>query len=322
MKTQKLRNTTKACCIFDYSTVEEAAKMIDQQLITIENYGDFYIRSDGSYNQLHDLDYGDRKLMKCKKCRALILRQHSRCPCYYDGYPMDSIIYYSVDSRAEALEINEKYNGFYFEYKYLVKSKNMWIDCTDGKWIWSKDEAKRQKMVDDVVEAARSLAKYLHCGQTDKAGKDYFSGHLCHVAEQGGHWTEKVVGYLHDAAEDTPYLYCVRSTRYSVEQVMQMLQEKCDNQLCDEDAKEIQEALNLMNCNNAPSRKEYIKRLSQNNLASCVKMKDLRHNMDISRIENPTEKDYERVKRYQREYEEVYKAYCKVIDDRKSRFEW
>ena len=313
MKTKKLRGTTNACCIFDYSTVKEAAKMIDKQLITIEDYGDIYVRSDGSYNQLHDLDYGDRKLMKCKKCGALILRQHSRCPCYYDGYPMDTIIYYSVGSRAKALEINEKYNGFDFEYKYLEKSMNMWIDCTDGKWKWSKDEAKRKKMIEDIVEAARTLAKELHCGQTDKAGKDYFSGHLCHVAEKGLHWTCKVSGYLHDAAEDTPY---------SVEQVMQMLQEKCDHQLRGVEEKEIREALNLMNCKTAPSREEYISQISQNNLAACVKMDDLQHNMDISRIENPTKKDYERVKRYQREYDEIYKAYCKVIDDRISRFEW
>jgi hypothetical protein len=309
MNTKEIKAKTKVCCIFDCPSVDEAANkmLIDNQLKTVVDYDCFHIRADGSWNMLHDLDYGDRQLMKCKNCGALLLRQYSYCPCYFDGYPMKSIIYYSVDSSAEALEINEKYSGFDFEYKYLEKSENMWIDCTDGKWRWSKDEAKRKKMIEDVLEAARTLAKELHRGQTDKAGKDYFSEHLRHVAEHGVYWTVKVTGYLHDAAEDTPY---------SVEQVMQMLQEKCNNQLCSEDAKEIQEALNLMNCKMASSRKEYIARISKNNLAACVKMDDLKHNMDISRIENPTEKDFERVKRYKKEYDSIYKAYSKAIDER------
>ena len=35
----------------------------------------------------------------------------------------------------------------------------------------------------------------------------------------------------------------------------------------------------------------------------CFSLNDLRHNMDISRLPNSTEKDYVRLERYQEEYE-------------------
>ncbi len=54
------------------------------------------------------------------------------------------------------------------------------------------------------VKSSATLAKRLHQGQVDKAGVDYFEGHLCMVAAMGTTWQEQVVGYLHDASEDTP----------------------------------------------------------------------------------------------------------------------
>ena len=55
-----------------------------------------------------------------------------------------------------------------------------------------------------IAEAAARLARKLHTGQKDKAGQDYFDGHLSTVATLGNDWKEQTVGYLHDAAEDTP----------------------------------------------------------------------------------------------------------------------
>jgi len=151
-------------------------------------------------------------------------------------------------------------------------------------------------MRDTIIKAARELAKELHQGQTDKAGKDYFAEHLCHVADMGRCPMEKIVGYLHDAAEDT---------FYSVEQVMQMLRERCGDCLKDEHAQLISEALHALNSKIAATREEYINRVSENELAAEVKLNDLRHNIEISRIENPTEKDFERVERYKREFRKI-----------------
>ncbi len=56
----------------------------------------------------------------------------------------------------------------------------------------------------NIIQCAAELACELHKGQVDKAGVDYFTGHLTTVAQMGSTWQEQVIGYLHDASEDTP----------------------------------------------------------------------------------------------------------------------
>ena len=65
---------------------------------------------------------------------------------------------------------------------------------------------------------------------------------------------------------------------------------------------EIEEALNVLNHNTALNRESYIQRFKGNELAIKVKLSDLRHNMDLSRIPSPTEKDYARLERYKSEF--------------------
>ena len=146
----------------------------------------------------------------------------------------------------------------------------------------------------DIVQCAAVLACELHKGQVDKAGVDYFTGHLTTVAKMGSTWKEQVFGYLHDASEDTPN---------SVEQVLNLLDEKLETPLSDTDREELAVALRLLNHHLVPDRETYIQRIKSNALAKAVKMHDLTHNMDLSRLPNPTQKDYERVKRYKKEYD-------------------
>lgn len=148
----------------------------------------------------------------------------------------------------------------------------------------------------NIVQAAANIAEELHRGQTDKAGVDYFESHLTAVGEAGSDWKEKVVGYLHDAAEDT---------ECSVVEVMLMLRDRSGELLKEEDAREIAIALELLNSRTASSREEYIARLERSKLACRVKLNDLSHNMDLSRIPNPTEKDRTRVERYAKESQQV-----------------
>ncbi|MDR1938641.1 MAG: phosphohydrolase [Tannerellaceae bacterium] len=149
---------------------------------------------------------------------------------------------------------------------------------------------------DDLVGEAAILAKELHRGQVDKAGVDYFEGHLTAVGNAGDGWKEKVVGYLHDVSEDTTH---------TVEEIIQILKERSKGLLKDDDAQDLATALNLLNSKTASSRAAYIARLKENHLATKVKLNDLRHNMDISRMAAPTEKDRERLKRYRKEYRQV-----------------
>lgn len=143
------------------------------------------------------------------------------------------------------------------------------------------------------IESAGKVAKRLHEGQKDKAGVDYFEGHLSFVASLGNTWQEKVVGYLHDASEDTPH---------SVEQVMVLLELEAKLQMPPNEKENIAQALKLLNHHLAEDRETYILSIRANPLARAVKMNDLRHNMDIQRLPNPTGKDFQRLEKYQREY--------------------
>ena len=145
-----------------------------------------------------------------------------------------------------------------------------------------------------IVQSAADIASQLHRGQKDKAGVDYFTGHLSAVAKMGNTWQEQVVGYLHDASEDTPN---------SVEEVLNLLDEKLESPLSEADREELATALRLLNHHLSPDRETYIQRIKSNALAMKVKLHDLTHNMDLSRIPNPTQKDYERVERYKSEYD-------------------
>ena len=153
---------------------------------------------------------------------------------------------------------------------------------------------------ENIVQCAAALACELHKGQVDKAGVDYFSGHLTSVAKMGSTWQEQVVGYLHDASEDTPY---------SVEEVLKLLDDKLRTPLSDTDRLELADALHLLNHHLAPNRETYIHRIKENALATAVKMHDLTHNMDLSRIPNPAKMDYERIERYKQEYDSLGELY-------------
>ena len=203
-----------------------------------------------------------------------------------------------------------------------------------------KEANQRREMYEDsmgykihTAYVAARLAKELHKGQVDKAGKDYFEEHLATVGGSGYDWKQKTVGFLHDVAEDTSY---------SVKDVIRFLQKglkawkarpkeqgwiddfsEIVNQYPHEhlhlpskdEWNEIEEALHLMNAKTAKTREEYINRFKDHFLAIKIKLNDLRHNMDISRLPNPTEKDYIRLERYQKEYEalmEMLREACEI----------
>ena len=189
----------------------------------------------------------------------------------------------------------------------------------------------------EIVYAAGLVAQKLHKGHVDKGGHDYFESHLLKVADAGFDWKEKVVGFLHDASEDCDV---------TVEDVMDLLNveiskvvdnpkehwyeeewwedwmEDIDKYPCetthvitDEERDEIKTALTLLNHHTAPSREEYISRISGNFLALKVKLNDLRNNMDITRIPDPTEKDYARIDRYKQEHETLIEALDNIVND-------
>ena len=187
-------------------------------------------------------------------------------------------------------------------------------------------KARIERLEDDIgymtkiVYATGLVAHKLHTGQTDKGGNDYFESHLLKVASRGFDWKEKVVGFLHDASEDCNMTVedVLRILDAEISKVVDNSEENwweewmedidvypcaVTHSITDEERNEIKTALNLLNHHTASSREEYIAHISENRLALRVKMHDLENNMDLTRISQPTTKDFARVERYRREYE-------------------
>ena len=134
----------------------------------------------------------------------------------------------------------------------------------------------------DKVKLAYAISLVAHKGQKDKVGVDYFN-HPLTVSSFLDEEDEKVVGLLHDVVEDT--LVTLDDLRLFF-------------------SDEIVEAINLLTHKEEDSYMDYLAKIKENKLAKAVKLADLRHNMDMSRFENPTLKDYERL---EKKYKPAYK---------------
>lgn len=128
-------------------------------------------------------------------------------------------------------------------------------------------------------ELAQSIAAAAHKGQVDKAGKPYIE-HPAHVAASVQGDAAKAVAWLHDVVEDTPLTFAD-------------LREKGV-------APEVIEALKLLTHDESVPYLEYVRSLKPNPLARAVKLADLRHNSDLSRLPRITEKDQRRARSTQR----------------------
>jgi len=134
----------------------------------------------------------------------------------------------------------------------------------------------------DKTNKAMKFMYEKHKNQFDKSGLPYIH-HPLHVAEEMDDEISTIVALLHDVIEDTD------ATWEDLEKL--------------DIPKEAIEAIHLMTHDNSISYQDYIERISTNPLARKVKMADLRHNMDPTRIPNMTETDMLRLEKYQRSYE-------------------
>ena len=129
----------------------------------------------------------------------------------------------------------------------------------------------------EYTKKAVIVAYRAHEGQTDRAGWPYIF-HPVHVAEQMTTEDSCVVALLHDVLEDTELtIEDLRKEGFTEKQL---------------------EAVQLMTRTKDIPYMEYVKRLADNPVAREVKLADLRHNMDRSRLSEFTEKDEERYGKY------------------------
>ena len=130
-----------------------------------------------------------------------------------------------------------------------------------------------------MVDLALSIATQAHEGQLDKAGVDYIE-HPIYVASQVDTEEEKAVALLHDVIEDSPV---------SAEELLQAgLPET------------VVTAVQVLTKKKEQDYQTYLETVKKNPLARLVKLADLKHNSDLSRLSSITEKDRERLKKYKK----------------------
>ena len=115
-----------------------------------------------------------------------------------------------------------------------------------------------------------------HKEQTDKSGLPYVF-HPFVVASQMRTENEICTALLHDVAEDTDITL---------------------DDLAREFPPEVIRALTLLTHREGVPYMDYVRAIRSDPLAAAVKLADLRHNSDLSRLDTVTSKDRERVEKY------------------------
>lgn len=128
-------------------------------------------------------------------------------------------------------------------------------------------------------EIAERIAVRAHAGQVDKAGRPYIE-HPRHVAAAVEGDEARAVAWLHDVVEDTALTL--------------------DDLRREGVGETVLEAVRLLTHQPGVPYLEYVEALKPNPLARQVKLADLAHNSDASRLPDPlTDADERRLAKYQ-----------------------
>ena len=128
-----------------------------------------------------------------------------------------------------------------------------------------------------MTKVALKLCFDAHKDQTDKSGMPYVF-HPFHLAEQMKDEATTIVALLHDVVEDTDY---------TIEDLRKM-----------GFSEEVLEAITLMTHAPEVPYMDYVARIKTNSIARAVKLADLNHNSDSTRLEVLTEFDLRREEKY------------------------
>jgi (p)ppGpp synthase/HD superfamily hydrolase len=123
------------------------------------------------------------------------------------------------------------------------------------------------------------IAVSAHKRQVDKAGAPYIM-HPLRVMMSLSTEAERIVGILHDVVEDSDWTFELLEEEGFEDQILV--------------------ALASVTAISGESYDDFIVRASSNPIGRQVKIADLKYNMDMKRISDPTDCDFERLKQYSR----------------------
>ncbi len=130
-----------------------------------------------------------------------------------------------------------------------------------------------------MTKKAIKLMYEIHKEQVDKAGMPYVL-HPLHVAEEMKDETSTIVALLHDVVEDSNITFDKLSELGFSTNVI--------------------ESLKLLTHNENDDYFDYIKKIATNPISTSVKLADLKHNSDLTRIDKITDNDILRTKKYKK----------------------
>ena len=129
----------------------------------------------------------------------------------------------------------------------------------------------------DATKKAMKLCYQAHRYQTDKSGIPYVF-HPIHLAEQMEDEATTVTALLHDVVEDSAYtLRDLEAMGF---------------------APDVLEALSLLTHEETVPYMDYVAAIKQNPIARAVKLADLAHNSDLTRLDTVDAKALARVEKY------------------------
>ena len=130
-----------------------------------------------------------------------------------------------------------------------------------------------------LTKKALRLCFEAHKVQVDKSGLPYVF-HPFHLAEQMTDEETTIVALLHDVVEDS---------EYTIDNLRDMGFTEA-----------IISAIDMMTHDPEIPYMEYVAQIKKNPIAKAVKLADLRHNSDLSRLDRITSRDKARAKKYKK----------------------
>ncbi len=134
----------------------------------------------------------------------------------------------------------------------------------------------------ELTKKAMKICFEAHKDQVDKSGMPYVF-HPFHLAEQMQDEYTTIAALLHDTVEDTDITFDYLAKQGIPEDVIS--------------------AIKLLTHDESVPYLDYVKTIKSNDIAKAVKLADLKHNSDLTRLDEVREKDLTRVEKYKKAIE-------------------
>lgn len=134
----------------------------------------------------------------------------------------------------------------------------------------------------EYTKIALRICYQAHKNQIDKSGLPYVF-HPFHIAEQMKDEDTTIAALLHDVVEDT-YITIEDLKKYGF-------------------SEDVISAVEVLTHNQNVDYMDYIAQVKKNPIAAAVKLEDLKHNSDLTRLDEVTAKDIQRNEKYKKAME-------------------